>query len=86
MRVERHGSLHPCVLDRSDGAVQVRADLVVDVHRVHTEGGKLSDELYRLDDHQMHIQGLLDHGAYGLENREPKGNIGYEDPIHHVDM
>ena len=84
MRIEGHCGLHPCVLDRTDGAVQVRADFVVDVHRVDLQSCQLADELHRLYDHQMHIQRLLDDGADGLKDGEPEGNIGHEDAIHDV--
>ena len=86
MWIECHGCLHTCILDRSDGAVQVGAHFVVDIHRVHLEGSELTDELHRLHDHEMHIQRLLDQRTNGLEDRETKGDIGYEDPVHHIDM
>ena len=86
MRVERLGSLHPRVADRAEGAVQVGANLVVHVHRVHTEGGELMDELHRLDDHQMHVQRLADVRTDSLEDGEAKGDVGDEDAIHHVDV
>lgn len=86
VRIEGHCGLHPCVFDRPDGAVQVWADLVVDVHRVDLQGSQLADELHRIYDHQMHIQRLLDDGADGLKDGEPEGNIGHEDAIHDVNV
>ena len=38
------------------------------------------------NDHQMHIQRLLDDGADGLKDGEPEGNIGHEDAIHDVNV
>ena len=86
MRIERDGWTHTRLTDSTQRAVQVRAHLVVYVHNVDAELGKLVDELPRLDDHQMHVERLLTDGAYRLNDRKAKGKVWDKYTIHHVNV
>ena len=39
-----------------------------------------------MDNHQMHIEGLLAHFVHGLEHRKTKRNVWYEHSIHHIQV
>lgn len=36
--------------------------------------------------HQVHIQGLLSHGAQGVNDQGPNGDVGDETAVHYIDM
>ena len=58
-RIERHTSLHACLVNLTYNAVQVRTSLIVHVHQVGSESLDLAHELLGLNYHQMHIERLL---------------------------
>ena len=36
--------------------------------------------------HQVAVQGLVGHGAQGIDNQRADGDVGHEAPVHHVDV
>ena len=86
MGIEGHTDAHAGIADGVDGAVEVGAGLVVDGHHVGAGVGHLADEFLGLDDHQVHVRGLVADVAEGVHDREAEGDVGDEDAVHDVDM
>mmetsp|Transcript_156 Transcript_156/g.559 ORF Transcript_156/g.559 Transcript_156/m.559 type:complete len:269 (+) Transcript_156:160-966(+) len=86
--VEHNAGVAAEVLDHVHDAVQVDGGGLLGVHADDVSAGlcKVSHALLRLDNHQMHVQDLVGHGAEGIHNQGANGDVGHEAAIHHVDV
>ena len=44
------------------------------------------DEAERLDDHEVNVERKRGEPAHGFDQHRPEGEVGYELPVHHVDV
>lgn len=82
--IEGHSSLHAGIVYLLHCAVEVGACLVVDSHEHSSSLGRSADVTFGLNDHVVHIEGFLTDFAYGLQNRETEGDVGYKDTVHDI--
>ena len=69
-----------------DGAVQMGAGLVVNVHHHGTELGSLFYVVFRMLNHEVDVEGLGAYLAHGFNHRESERDVGHKDAIHHVEV
>ena len=48
--------------------------------------GKGGEIAFRLDDHQMNVEGLCGRAADRLQHNRPDGDVRNKTTVHHVDM
>ena len=84
--IEGDACFHACLVYLLDGAVQVGAGFVVDVHHVGSEGFDLLGELAWVDYHEVHVEGFLAQLGYGFKYGETEADVGHEDAVHDVEM
>ena len=81
----QHSSGHLAeILDLGEVAVQVGASLNLYGNDVGAGLGEVGDVLLRLNDHQMHVQGLLGHRTQRFNDQRTDGDVGHEAAVHHV--
>ena len=85
-RVDHDARLHAVVAYVLDGAVQVRARLVVHADPVGARLAECGDELVGVLDHQVAIQRQFGRLAQRLHHRRPQCDVGHKVAVHHVHM
>ena len=66
--------------------VQVRADFRVDGDSIGSRRDDSRDQAFRLDDHQMRVQGQRDVGAKCGNHPRPECEVRDELVVHHVQV
>ena len=66
--------------------MQVGAGFHLHADDVGTGLGEVGHVALRLDDHQVHVQGLGRDGPQGLHDQGADGDVGHEAAVHHVDV
>ena len=67
-----------------NGAVKVRARLIVNVHHHRTRLCRLGDVTLGVDNHEMHVKRFLAHLSHRVKHGETERDIRNEDTIHDV--
>ena len=66
--------------------MQVGAGLHLDTDDVGSSLGEVGHVALRLNDHQVHVQGLGRDRAQGLHDQGTDRDVGHEAAIHHIHM
>ena len=83
---ERDGGMETSLANLLKDTVVMGERLEMDIHVIGSQVGDLPDELLRLDNHEMDVEGLLTQAGDMAQDRKTKGDVGDEDTVHDIEM
>ena len=84
--VQGYGGFHARLPYGMDGAVEMDAGFLVDVHRLYSEVAQTRHPLFRLHNHQVYVKRFPANLRHGLYDRKSERNVGDEDSVHDIEV
>jgi len=85
-RIDHYACPAAVVLNEMQGAVQVDASLLMHRNPVGPSVAEFRDELVRILDHEVTVEGQVGRLAQRLHQRRPHGQIGDKVAVHNIHM